>query len=249
MPTHPPTAPNRGPPVTWLFWTVKILATTVGETGADYLATHVGLGAMRTGLAMVALLAASLSWQLRLRRYAPSVYWLTVVLVSIVGTQIADALTDSIGISLYVSTATFSVALAALFFVWWRVEHTLSIQTIVNRQRECFYWTAVLLTFALGTAAGDLATEELGLGFRFGAVAFLAAIGATAIAWRLGANAVLTFWIAYILTRPLGASVGDFISQARAYGSLGGGTVLTSLAFLIVISTLVSFESHQRKAS
>ncbi len=243
-----PTVANRVPPVTWLFWIVKILATTVGETGADYLATHVGLGAMRTGFAMAALLAASLWWQLRVRRYAPGVYWLAVVLVSIVGTQITDALTDGLGVSLYVSTAAFSVALAALFFIWRRVEHTLSIQTIVNRRREFFYWSAVLLTFALGTAAGDLATEELGLGFRLGTVVFLVAIGAAAIAWRLGTNAVLTFWIAYILTRPLGASVGDFISQAREYGGLGGGTQLTSLVFLIVISTLVGFESHQRKA-
>ncbi len=243
-----PTDPNRVPPVTWLFWVVKILATTVGETGADYLATHVGLGAMRTGFAMAVLLAASLSWQLRLHRYVPGVYWLTVVLVSVVGTQITDALTDGLGVSLYVSTAAFSAALAALFVVWQRVEHTLSIQTIVNRRREFFYWIAILLTFALGTAAGDLATEELGLGFRLGVAVFLVAIGATAIAWRLGANAVLAFWIAYILTRPLGASVGDFISQAREYGGLGGGTVLTSLVFLIVISTLVGFESHQRKA-
>ena len=248
MPMQPPAVPNRVPPVTWYFWAVKILATTVGETGADYLATHVGLGAVRTGIAMGVLLAASLFWQLSQRRYVPGVYWLTVVLVSIVGTQITDALTDGLGVSLYVSTAAFAVALAALFFTWQRVEHTLSIQTIVNRRRELFYWLAILLTFALGTAAGDLATEELGLGFRLGVVVFLVAIGLAAMAWRLGANAVLTFWIAYILTRPLGASVGDFISQAREYGGLGGGTVVTSLVFLLLISTLVSFETLQRKA-
>ena len=248
MPTSLLAALNRVPPVTWSFWAVKTLATTVGETGADSLATHVGLGALRTGIAMALLLAASLSWQLRERRYVPGPYWLTVVLVSIVGTQITDALTDGLGVSLYASTAAFAAALAALFFVWHRVEHTLSIRAIVNRRRELFYWGAILLTFALGTAAGDLATEELGLGFRLGVVVFLAAIGATAIAWRLGANAVLAFWIAYILTRPLGASVGDFISQAREYGGLGGGTVVTSLVFLVLITTLVSLETYRRKA-
>jgi uncharacterized membrane-anchored protein len=221
------------------------MSTTVGETGADYLAVHVGLGTAITSGITVSLLLVCLLLQLRMRRYVPWIYWLTVVLVSIVGTQITDALTDKLGISLYSSTAAFSVALAATFAVWYRTEHTLSIHTIVTTRRELFYWAAILFTFALGTAAGDLATEALGLGFNVGVVAFGALIAAIAAAYWLGANAVLTFWLAYILTRPLGASLGDLLSQARAYGGLGLGTVYTSVGFLTVIVALVAFISFE----
>jgi uncharacterized membrane-anchored protein len=234
---------NKVPEVTLAFWAVKIMSTTVGETGADYLAVHVGLGTAITGGIMVALLAASLLVQLRTRRYVPSIYWLSVVLVSVVGTQITDALTDGLEVSLSVSTAGFGLALAAIFALWYGAERTLSIHTIVTRRRELFYWAAILFTFALGTAAGDLATEALGLGFNLGVVAFGVLIVVIAGAYYLGANAVLTFWLAYILTRPLGASLGDLLSQARSYGGLGLGTVMTSAAFLVVIVAVVAFMS------
>lgn len=133
----------------------------------------------------------------------------------------------------------FAVALAAIFFVWYRVERTLSIHDIVTRSRELFYWSAILCTFALGTAAGDLATEALGLGFTWGAVAFGALIGITYAAWRMGGNAVLTFWIGYILTRPFGAALGDLLTQAKTYGGLGMGAMWTSALFLSVIVMLV----------
>jgi uncharacterized membrane-anchored protein len=238
---------NKVPEVTLAFWVIKIMSTTVGETGADYLAVHVGLGTAITGAITVSLLLAALLVQLRMRRYVPWIYWLTVVLVSIVGTQITDALTDGLGVSLYTSTAVFAAALAATFAVWYRTERTLSIHTIVTTRRELFYWAAILLTFALGTAAGDLATEALGLGFNVGVVAFGALIAAIGLAYYLGANAVLTFWLAYILTRPLGASLGDLLSQARAYGGLGLGTVYTSVGFLIVIVALVAFISSEER--
>ncbi len=243
-----PAAPpdNRVPPVTTSFWAVKILATTVGETGADYLATHVGLGAAMTGALMSLLLAVALVLQFRQGRYVPWIYWLTVVLVSVVGTQLTDALTDGLGVSLYASTAAFAAALAALFVCWARSEGTLDIRRIVTRRRESFYWVAILLTFALGTAAGDLATEALGLGFRVGVFVFLAAIAATAVAWRLGASGVACFWVAYILTRPLGASLGDLISQSGEYGGLGGGTVNTSLLFLALLAILVGAETFRK---
>ncbi|MGY2047761.1 COG4705 family protein [Methylobacterium sp. JK268] len=231
---------NKVPEVTLIFWLIKVMSTTVGETGADYLAVHVGLGTAMTGGIMVALLAAALALQLRTRRYVPWIYWLTVVLVSIVGTQLTDFLTDKLEVSLYASTAAFAVALAAVFGLWFAVERTLSIHTIVTRRRESFYWLAILLTFALGTAAGDLATEALGLGFNWGVVAFGVLIAAVALAHRLGANAVLAFWVAYILTRPLGAALGDLLSQSREYGGLGFGTVVTSLVFLGVIIALVT---------
>ncbi|NML47167.1 hypothetical protein HHL11_25700 [Ramlibacter sp. G-1-2-2] len=234
---------NKVPAITLSFWVIKVLATTVGETGADYLAVHVGLGAALTTGLMSALLVAALLLQLTRHRYVPWIYWLTVVLLSVVGTQITDMLTDTLNVSLYVSTAVFSVLLVACFWIWHRAEGTLAINAIDTRSRELFYWGAVLVTFALGTAAGDLATEALGLGFQVGVLAFGALIALIAVAWRAGANAVLAFWLAYILTRPLGASLGDLLAQAREYGGLGLGTVVTSAVFLAVIATLVVYIS------
>ena len=237
---------NKVPAVTLAFWAIKIMATTVGETGADYLAVRIGLGTAVTGGIMAALLLSVLVVQLRSDRYVPWIYWLTVVLVSVVGTQITDALTDGLGVSLYASTVAFALALAATFAVWYASERSLSIHTITTRRRELFYWAAILFTFALGTAAGDLATEALSLGFTVGVLVFSAMIAATYVAYRLGGNAVLTFWIAYILTRPLGASLGDLLSQSRANGGMGLGTVGTSLVFLAVIVTLVTVVSIGR---
>jgi uncharacterized membrane-anchored protein len=232
---------NKVPEVTAIFWIIKILSTTVGETGADYLAVHVGLGATPTAAIMTCFLGVVLFLQLRARSYVPWIYWLTVVLVSVVGTQITDLLTDRLEISLYISTAAFAAALAVTFAIWYGIEHTLSIQSIITTRRELFYWAAILFTFALGTAAGDLATEALGLGFQLGVVAFAALIAVIAIAYNLGANPVLTFWLAYILTRPLGASLGDLLSQSRTYGGAGLGTISTSIAFLTVIIALVAW--------
>ena len=226
-----------------IFWIIKIMATTVGETGADFLATHVGLGKAITGGIMATLLVTTLLVQLRSRHYVPWIYWLTVVLVSVVGTQITDALTDGFGVSLYVSTTIFALMLAATFTIWYSSERTLSIHTIVTTRRELFYWSAILFTFALGTAAGDLATETLSLGFTIGVWVFGALIAFMAAAYYLDANAVLTFWLAYILTRPLGASLGDLLSQSQTYGGLGLGTIQTSLIFFIVIAILVTFLS------
>jgi uncharacterized membrane-anchored protein len=236
---------NKVPEVTAIFWVIKILSTTVGETGADYLAVHVGLGATTTAAVMICLLAGALIVQLRARRYVPWVYWLTVVLVSIVGTQITDLLTDRLEISLYLSTVVFACALAATFAIWYSAERTLSIHTIVTTRRELFYWAAILFTFALGTAAGDLATEALGLGFQIGVIAFGGLIAIIATAYCLGANPVLTFWLAYILTRPLGASLGDLLSQSRNYGGVGLGTIYTSIAFLTVIIALVTWVTFE----
>src|SRR4029077_18211739 len=170
------------------FWIIKIMSTTVGETGADFLAVNAGWGQGATRALMAALLAIAPFLQLCTRRYTPWIYWLTVVLVSVVGTQITDLLTDGLGVSLYVSTSVFALALAAIFLIWYWVEHTLSIHHIITLRRELFYWVAVLCTFALGTAAGDLATEALGLGFTWGALAFGTLIAATYAAWRMGAD-------------------------------------------------------------
>ncbi|MBI5131516.1 MAG: hypothetical protein HZA66_18925 [Rhodopseudomonas palustris] len=231
---------SKVPEVTLAFWTIKIMSTTVGETGADYLAVHAGLGTAVTDVITLAFLAAALTLQMRVPRYVPWIYWLTVVLISVVGTQITDALTDGLGVSLYVSTSVFAAALAATFAAWFASEGTLSIHSIVTSRREAFYWTAILFTFALGTAAGDLATEAVGLGFNLGVVIFGALIAIVTAAYYLGANAVACFWIGYILTRPLGASLGDLLSQSREYGGLGLGSIYTSLGFLTVIIGLVA---------
>lgn len=231
---------SKVPEVTLAFWTIKIMSTTVGETGADYLAVHAGLGTAVTDVITLAFLAAALTLQMRAPRYVPWIYWLTVVLISVVGTQITDALTDGLGVSLYVSTSMFAAALAATFAAWFASERTLSIHSIVTSRREVFYWTAILFTFALGTAAGDLATEAVGLGFNLGVVVFGAMIAVVTAAYHLGANAVACFWIGYILTRPLGASLGDLLSQSREYGGLGFGSIYTSLGFLTVIIALVA---------
>jgi uncharacterized membrane-anchored protein len=196
---------------------------------------------------MAILLIASLLLQLRSRQYVPWRYWLTVVLVSVVGTQITDALTDGLDVSLYLSTSVFAVALAVTFPIWYTIERTLSIHTIVTTRRELFYWAVILFTFALGTAAGDLATEALQLGFRLGVLVFGALLAAVALAYYRGANPILTFWIAYVLTRPLGASLGDLLSQAQTYGGIGLGTIVTSIVFLtiiVVLVTLLSFSAN-----
>ncbi|GJI90847.1 COG4705 family protein [Duganella hordei] len=235
---------NKVPAAVLSFWVIKILSTTVGETGADYLAVNAGLGTAVTGGITAALLATALAAQLYSRRFAPWLYWLCVVLLSVAGTQITDALTDGLGVSLYLSTGVFAVLLALLFAAWHLCEHTLSIATINTARRERFYWAAILLTFALGTAAGDLATEELGLGFRLGAITFGALIAIIYAAQCNGANPVLTFWLAYILTRPLGASLGDLLSQSTEYGGIGWGAVNTSLVFLLAIAALVAMVSR-----
>ena len=231
---------NKVPEVTLAFWIIKIMSTTVGETGADFLAVNAGFGQGVTRTVMGALLAMTLLIQLYTRRYTPWIYWLTVVLVSVVGTQITDLLTDGLGVSLYVSTSVFAVALAGIFAIWYWVERSLSIHEIFTRRRELFYWSAILCTFALGTAAGDLATEAIGLGFTLGAVSFGTLIAIAYAAWRMGGNAVLTFWIGYILTRPFGAALGDLLTQAKNYGGLGMGALWTSALFLTVIVILVA---------
>jgi len=241
---------NKVPEVTLAFWAIKIMSTTVGETGADYLAVHVGLGSAVTDGITMALLATALILQLRATRYIPWVYWLTVVLVSVVGTQITDLLTDGMDASLYVSTPVFAAVLAAIFATWYRVERTLSIHTIVTLRRELFYWSAILCTFALGTAAGDLATEALGLGFNLGVIVFGGMIALIAMAYYYyDADAVRCFWLTYILTRPLGASLGDLLSQSRDYGGLGFGTIYTSIGFLVAIVALVGVLSLKQSAA
>ena len=239
---------SRVPEVTLYFWIIKVLATTVGETAADNLDERFDLGLTKLTLIMGAVLAVALVVQFSLKRYVPAAYWTAVVLISIVGTLITDNLTDNLGVPLATSTAVFSVALALTFAAWWAKERTLSIHSIVTGRREAFYWLAILFTFALGTAAGDLIAEQSGLGYFVSALLFGGAIATVALLhFRAGLDAVLAFWIAYILTRPLGASLGDWLSQAKADGGLGFGTGWTSALFLSAIVSIVVFLTVTRK--
>ncbi|MDT4922669.1 MAG: hypothetical protein QOG01_382 [Pseudonocardiales bacterium] len=245
--THVVRMLNKVPEVTIYFWIIKILATTVGETAADFLNTNLHLGLTGTTLAMSVALAAVLVVQFRHRRYVPGVYWLAVVLISVVGTLVTDNLVDNLGVTLRTTTLVFAIALAITFVAWYRTEGTLSIHSIYTTRREAFYWVTVLFTFALGTAAGDLLAEGLNIGYWPSALLFAGAIALVTLAhYRFRFNAIAAFWIAYILTRPLGASIGDYLSQARADGGLGLGTVWTSAIFLLAILAVVVYLSVTR---
>src|SRR5689334_14163424 len=235
---------NKVPEVTIYFWLIKVLSTTVGETAADFLDTNLNLGLTTTTLIMAGLLVAALVGQFRAARYVPAIYWVAVVLISIVGTLITDNLSDNYHVPLEVTTAVFAGALAVAFGVWYRAERTLSIHTIITRRRESFYWTAILFTFALGTAAGDLVAEKLSLGYSVSLVLFIGLIALVCVArFAFRLDAVMCFWAGYVLTRPLGASLGDLLSQPRDAGGFGFGfgTTVTSGMFLIAIVILVAY--------
>ncbi len=239
---------NKVPEVTLYFWIIKILCTTVGETAADFLNASLHLGLTGTTVVMGILLAITLFFQFRLRKYVPSIYWLAVVLISIFGTLITDNLTDNFGVSLMTTTIIFSIVLAVVFAAWYKVEKSLSIHTINHMRREGFYWLTILFTFALGTAAGDLVAEKLNLGYLVSLIIFAVLILAVTVAHlKFKLNAVLSFWIAYILTRPLGASIGDYLSQAKSDGGLGLGTVITSAMFLLTILVTVIYLTATKK--
>lgn len=233
--------------ITIYFWVIKILATTVGETAADYLIFNLHVGLSATSVVMSILLAAFLYAQVKSKTYIPWLYWSTVVLVSIVGTLITDNLTDNVGIPLETTTIAFGLALVGTFGLWYLRERSLSIHSIYTAKRELFYWAAILFTFALGTAAGDLAAESLAWGYANSALIFGGMIAVIAIAFfTFRINAILAFWLAYILTRPLGASFGDYLSQPPSNGGLGLGTVVTSAWFLAAILALVVFLTLSR---
>lgn len=239
---------NRVPEVTAVFWIIKVLATTVGETAADYLAFTLNLGLAITSYLMGVLLLMALFNQFRLKRYVPGSYWLVVVLISIVGTLITDRLVDEFGVSLVTTTVVFSIGLVAVFGIWYAQERTLAMHSINTVKREAYYWLAILLTFALGTAAGDLLAEGTGLGYAQALMVFAALIGLVAVGYYyLRLNGVLAFWLAYILTRPLGASTGDLLSQSVKNGGFGFGTTDTSILFLCIILSLVIYQSWRQK--
>ncbi|MET8630504.1 hypothetical protein ABZW30_43545 [Kitasatospora sp. NPDC004669] len=237
---------NKVPEVTIWFWVIKVLCTTVGESFADWINTTLGVGLINTALIFTAVLAAVLGWQLSTKRYIPFVYWLTVVVLSVTGTLYTDILTDSQGVPLAVSSSVFAAVLTVVFGIWYARERTLSIHSIVTRPRELFYWLAVLVTFALGTATGDWTLELTGWTPDVSVLLPLGLIAAIVLGWRLGAGAVLSFWLAYILTRPLGANLGDWLGSPGDQGGLGLGTAVTSVIFLVAILATVLYLTRSR---
>ncbi|MCU1612878.1 MAG: hypothetical protein JWO98_418 [Frankiales bacterium] len=237
---------NKVPEVTVWFWVIKILCTTVGESFADYINNTLGFGLTNTMLLFTAIFVVVLAVQMRAKRYIPFPYWLTVVVVSVAGTLYTDMGTDQLRIPLWVSSTVFAVLLAIVFGVWWLRERTLSIHSINTVPREAFYWLTVLVTFALGTATGDWTLELTNWTPGVSVLLALSLIVAIALLWKFGASPVLSFWLAYILTRPLGANLGDWLASPKVAVNagdpvgLGLGTFLTSLVFLgAILATVI----------
>jgi uncharacterized membrane-anchored protein len=229
---------NKVPEITLWFWVAKLLTTGMGETTWDWSAVALGPvpAICLSGLGFV----VALGLQLRRRSYRPWVYWFAVLMVSVFGTTCADAVHVVLGVPYAVSTVAFLLAVLAAFGVWYRVEGTLSIHRIDTRRRELFYWVAVIMTFALGTALGDFTATTLGIGYAGSIVIFgvLFALPFLVGRWT-SASTVATFWFAYVMTRPFGASVADWLGVPHARGGVGIGTGLVSLVALLAIVGVV----------
>jgi len=248
---------SKVPEVTAYFWIVKVLCTTIGETFADNINSRLGDNLTKTTVVMGSFLIVALIVQFRVPEYIPVVYWIAVVLLSVVGTLITDNMVENFHVSLTTSTIVFAVLMFATFGIWYASEKTLSIHSIHTRKREAFYWTAILFTFALGTAAGDLVAEKYNLCYGKSVVLFAGLIALIALAYRkFNLNAIFAFWAAYVLTRPLGASIGDLLSQPREIApdadagtgkGFGLGTTVTSIIFLSAIVVIVILMTIQQR--
>jgi uncharacterized membrane-anchored protein len=227
------------PEITLAFWVIKLLTTAGGEATSDYLAlySHVTGAAVETGLLVIGLI-----WQFRVRRYTAVSYWFLAFAIAIFGTGISDTLHLVVGIPYAGTTLLWAVVLAGVFTAWYRSERTLSIHSVITRRREAFYWSTVFATFALGTALGDFTATTLGLGYLSSVVLFLVIIMIPAIAWRgFGLNAVIAFWSAYVVTRPLGASIADYVSKAPSISGLGFGDGRTALVAALAVAIGVAY--------
>ncbi len=231
------------PQITIFFWVIKILCTTVGETFADFLNTTLGFGLNGTTFFTLMLLVAALTFQFKSKTYKPILYWLVVVLISIAGTLFTDNLSDNFHVSLMTSSVVFSICLALTFAIWYSSEKTIAIHSIYTNTRESFYWLTILFTFALGTATGDLVAERFDLGYAVSFFIFAGIIAFVSLLWRFDTiNHVFAFWTIYVFTRPLGASIGDQMSQSDPkYGGWGLGTTMTSVIFLSAIAVMVIY--------
>jgi len=233
------------PEITALFWVVKLLTTAGGEATSDYLAlgSHLVGAAVEGGLLIIGLV-----WQFRVRRYTAAAYWFLAYAIAIFGTGVSDTLHLTFGLPYGATTLLWAIVLAAVFAVWYRSERTLSIHSIVTRRREMFYWAAVFATFALGTALGDFTATTLGLGYFGSVVLFFVVILIPAIAWRgFGLNAIVAFWSAYVVTRPLGASVADYVSKPTSLSGVGFGDGRTALIAAVAVAVGVAYLAVTRR--
>jgi uncharacterized membrane-anchored protein len=237
-------APARVPGADAPFWVTKALTTAMGEALSDYL-VHTIAPVLAVAAGVVGLLVA-LAWQLRAGRYVPSRYWLAVSMVGVTGTMAADVLHVAIGVPYIASTIVFAVVLAGVFWTWWRTEGTLSIHDVTTPRRELYYWAAVIATFALGTAAGDLVATTFGLGYLAAGFVF-AAMLVVPIAGRLwfGLSSVAAFWFAYVLTRPIGASFADYFGVSHERGGLALGSGHVAAVLIVAIAAMVAFMSRR----
>lgn len=249
QPLHPGMRMLRKvPEVTAYFWIIKLLTTAMGESTSDYL-VHQFDPVSVVALAGIGL-AAALVLQLAVRRYIAWIYWLAVVMVAIFGTMAADAIHIELGVSYLASTIVFTVVLAVIFVIWYASEKTLSIHSISTRRRELFYWATVITTFALGTAAGDMSAATFGLGYFASGILFAILIAIPAVGYFLfRSKAILAFWFAYIVTRPLGASFADWIGKPPDLGGLGLGDGTISLLLALGIIVLVGYLTITHKDS
>lgn len=237
---------RKVPEVTIYFWIIKLLTTGMGETTSDYLVYHVNpyLAVALGGFGLV----VALLLQLVTNRYVAWIYWLAVVMVAIFGTMVADVIHIVLGIPYLVSTVFFAVALTIVFVAWYAVEKTLSIHSIYTPRRELFYWAAIMVTFALGTAAGDMTASTLRLGYLASGVLFAVLFALPALGyWLARLNPIFAFWFAYIMTRPLGASFADWFGKPRSFSGMGLGTGLISLILAVMIIGFVGYLTVTRK--
>lgn len=233
---------TKVPKVTGYFWAIKILTTGMGEATSDYLAHR--FNPILAGVLGLVALSVALVLQFRTPKYKPQIYWFAVAMVAVFGTMAADGLHVEIGMPYVVSTCFYAVVLAAVFGLWYKSEKTLSIHSIHTRKRELFYWAAVLATFAMGTALGDLTAYNAGLGYLTSGLMFAGIIVLPALGYRFfRLNPIFAFWFAYVITRPLGASFADWLGVPQNLGGLGIGRGVVSLALAAVIATLVAFVS------
>jgi uncharacterized membrane-anchored protein len=234
------------PQITLLFWVIKVLTTGTGEAASDFLAAHNLLVAAAVGA--VGLLAG-LAWQLRSHQFRPGVYWLAVSMVAVFGTMAADAVHVVAGVPYPVTSLGYAVAVTGVFVFWYAAEGTLDIHSIRTRRREGFYWAAVLATFALGAAVGDLSAFTLGLGYLASAVVYAVLIAVPAVGWwRFGLNPVVAFWSAYVLTRPLGASLANWLGKPTGRSGLGLGDGTVTVIAAVLIAALVTWTAKTRPA-
>lgn len=227
------------PAVTPWFWVVKILTTAMGEATSDYLVHQIN-PYLAVGAGFVAF-AVAIIVQFAVRRYITWVYWVTVAMVAVFGTMVADAIHVGAGVPYTVSAAVFFVATCVILAVWYQVEGTLSIHSINTRRREFFYWSTVVTTFALGTATGDLMAATFHLGYLKAALLFTALIAVPAALYRFGLNAVAAFWTAYILTRPIGASFADWLGMPKSVGALGLGHAPVCLVSVLLVLVSIGY--------